>query len=106
MPNFSLSNNLLVNKSVKSTLSPEEWKLDTDKHSTFMMNTVAGYLNKRLQSSFNNGLNHDEIRSVMLGLMGEFRLYGANKKESIKVLDTILAKIFPKGTIHESEFTR
>lgn len=104
MPNFSLANNLLISKNVKSTLSAEEWKLDTHKHSTFMMNKIATYLNKRLESGFNNGLRQEEIRAIMLGLMHEFRLYGAAKKETEKVLDEVLARIFPKGSLHESQF--
>jgi hypothetical protein len=104
MPNFSLANNLLISKNVKSTLSAEEWKLDTHKHSTFMMNKIATYLNKRLESGFNNGLTHKDLRSIMLGLMHEFRLYGASGGGSVKVLDEVLKKIFPKGSIHETEF--
>jgi hypothetical protein len=104
MPNFSLSNNLLISKNVKSTLSADEWKLDTHKHSTFMMNKIATYLNKRLESGFNNGMCQDDVRSVMISLMHEFRLYGANKKETEKVLDDVLNRIFPKGSIHETEF--
>jgi hypothetical protein len=104
MPNFSLANNLLISKNVKSTLSAEEWKLDTHKHSTFMMNKIATYLNKRLESGFNNGLTYKDLRSIMLALMHEFRLYGASKKETEKVLDDVLSRIFPKGSIHETEF--
>jgi len=104
MPNFSLANNLLISKNVKSTLSAEEWKLDTHKHSTFMMNKIATYLNKRLEAGFNNGMTQDQLREIMLVLMYEFRLYGAAKKENEKVLDDVLAKIFPKGTIHETQF--
>ena len=106
MPNFSLVNNLLISKNVKSTLSAEEWKLDTHKHSTFMMGKIAGYLNKRLESGFNNGLTHKDLRSIMLSLMYEFRLYGATKKDSERVLDNVLNRIYPKGAIHETELKR
>lgn len=84
--------NIVIRTTVSVNLSPEQWRLGTERHSRVIMDKVADTMNKRITLLYNRGDMRDDARASFLGLVKDFEIY--TTKDTVKVFDQLCQEIY------------
>ena len=87
-PNLSIRTNISVD------MSANQWNLKTDEFPRIIIEKVASFLNKRVMYEYNKGEPKEVVLQGVLTLADQFKIYGADSKETKKVLDNLLEQVY------------
>lgn len=86
--------NLAIRTNISVDLSASQWCLKTDDYPRTIIEKVASFLNKRIMIEYNKGESKETVESCFTTLADQFEIYGANSKETKKVLDNLLNQVY------------
>ena len=86
--------NLSIRTTVSVNLSADQWALKTQQHPRVIIEKVADYLNKRVNSEFNRGESRPHVEKAVESLADDFKIYGASDPSSKEVLNGLLDELY------------
>lgn len=92
---FNLDPNVRISSAVNVNLSAQQWDLYTESFPRHTIEKVASYLNNRFNQGYNQGMTKERLSNFMDDLMETFSVYGANDRETRKVLNKLLEQVYP-----------
>lgn len=92
---FNIGNNIRMSTLVNINLSASQWDLHVESYPRHTIEKAANYLNNRFNQGYNKGLSKEQLKSSMEEIMSRFDIYGAAEKETRKVLENLLEKVYP-----------
>jgi len=92
---FSIEKNIRMSTLVNVNLSASQWDLYTESFPRHTIEKVASFLNGRFNQGYNKGMSKEQLKTFMDQLMEQFSIYGANDKDTRKVLGLLLEKVYP-----------
>lgn len=92
---FTIDTNVQMSAAININLSAQQWDLYTESFPRHTIEKVATYLNNRFNQGYNRGMKKEQLSGFMNDLMETFSVYGANDRESRKVLEMLLEKVYP-----------
>lgn len=95
--------NLTVRSSTSVNFSAAQWGLKTDEFPRLIIEKVASILNGRITREYNRGEPEEHTRSAVVGIMTEFKIYGANDKKPKEFLDRVLRNLYVGTTSQVKE---
>jgi hypothetical protein len=87
-PNLSIRTNISVD------MSANQWNLKTEEFPRNVIEKVASFLNKRVMFEYNKGESKEVALRGVMSLANHFEVYGATSKETKKVLDNLLDRVY------------